>query len=106
MTATDNSLLATPRHPGIFSLIRLAVRRRHRRHVHRQALLHLSGYDAHMLRDMGIDPRDIETALNQGSFSVLLHPMRPEGMDVPKVVVGMLDAVSSVVTRLRTMRRR
>lgn len=41
-----------------------------------------------------------------GGTDALLHPMRPEGMDVPKVVVGMLDAASSVVTRLRAMRRR
>ena len=41
-----------------------------------------------------------------GGTDALLHPMRPEGMDVPKVVVGLLDAASSVVTRLRAMRRR
>jgi NAD(P)-dependent dehydrogenase (short-subunit alcohol dehydrogenase family) len=41
-----------------------------------------------------------------GGTDALLHPMRPEGMDVPKIVVGALDAVSSAVTKVKALRKR
>ncbi|HET8604231.1 MAG TPA: SDR family oxidoreductase [Marmoricola sp.] len=41
-----------------------------------------------------------------GGTDALLHPMAPTGMDVPKVVVGLLDKVSSVATRAQALRRR
>ncbi|HET8560535.1 MAG TPA: SDR family oxidoreductase [Marmoricola sp.] len=41
-----------------------------------------------------------------GGTDALLHPMAPAGMDVPKVVVGLLDKVSSAVTRVQAARRR
>ena len=46
----------------------------------RRALIHLSHYDAHMLRDIGIDPRDVEDALNDRRRSLLLNPIRPTGV--------------------------
>lgn len=41
-----------------------------------------------------------------GGTDALLHPMKPEGMDVPRIVLGAMDAVSSAVTRVKAMRRR
>ena len=41
-----------------------------------------------------------------GGTDALMHPLRPEGMDVHPVVVGVLDKVSSLATRARAMRRR
>jgi len=41
-----------------------------------------------------------------GGTDALLHPLRPEGMDVPKIVLGALDTVSSAVTRIKAMRKR
>lgn len=39
-----------------------------------------------------------------GGTDALLHPLAPEGMEVPKIVLGMLDKVSGAVTKLRAMR--
>lgn len=39
-----------------------------------------------------------------GGTDALMHPLAPEGMDVPKIVVGLLDKVSGTVTRLRALR--
>ena len=41
-----------------------------------------------------------------GGTDALLHPTNPQGMDVPRVVVGLLDKVSSVATRVQALRRR
>jgi NAD(P)-dependent dehydrogenase (short-subunit alcohol dehydrogenase family) len=41
-----------------------------------------------------------------GGTDALLHPMKPEGMDVPKVVLGAMDAISSAVTKVKAMRKR
>ncbi len=41
-----------------------------------------------------------------GGTDALLHPMKPEGMDVPKIVLGAMDVVSSAVTRVKAMRRK
>src|SRR3954469_5461380 len=41
-----------------------------------------------------------------GGTDALLHPLEPEGMDVPKLVLGAMDAVSSAVTKVRALRRR
>jgi hypothetical protein len=41
-----------------------------------------------------------------GGTDALLHPMKPEGMDVPRIALGAMDAVSSVVTKLQALRRR
>lgn len=46
----------------------------------RTALYDLSRLDAHLLRDMGIEPMDVYDALNRKAGpSVLFHPMRPDG---------------------------
>jgi NAD(P)-dependent dehydrogenase (short-subunit alcohol dehydrogenase family) len=41
-----------------------------------------------------------------GGTDALLHPLKPEGMDVPKVVLGAMDAVSSAVTKVKALRRK
>ena len=41
-----------------------------------------------------------------GGTDALLHPLKPEGMNVPKIVLGAMDAVTSAVTRIRAMRQR
>ena len=40
-----------------------------------------------------------------GGTDALLHPMRPEGMEVNPIVVGVLDKVAGLATRVRAMRR-
>ncbi len=41
-----------------------------------------------------------------GGTDAILHPMKPEGMDVPRIVTGVMDKVSSAVTKVQAMRRR
>lgn len=41
-----------------------------------------------------------------GGTDAILHPMKPEGMDVPKVVTGLMDKVSTAVTRVQALRGR
>ncbi len=41
-----------------------------------------------------------------GGTDALLHPMKPVGMDVPRVVVGAMDAMSSAVTKIKSIRKR
>ena len=41
-----------------------------------------------------------------GGTDALLHPMKPVGMDVPKIVLGAMDAVSSAVTKVKALRKR
>lgn len=41
-----------------------------------------------------------------GGTDALMHPLKPEGMDVPKIVLGVLDKVTGAVTRLKAMRNR
>ena len=40
-----------------------------------------------------------------GGTDALMHPMKPEGMDVNPIVVGVLDKVAGLFTRARAMRR-
>jgi NAD(P)-dependent dehydrogenase (short-subunit alcohol dehydrogenase family) len=41
-----------------------------------------------------------------GGTDALMHPLRPEGMDVNPIVVGVLDKLAGLATRARAMRRR
>ena len=41
-----------------------------------------------------------------GGTDALLHPLNPEGMDVPRLVLGAMDAVTSAVTKVKALRRR
>ena len=41
-----------------------------------------------------------------GGTDALLHPLAPVGMDVPKIVLGVLDKVSGAVTKVRALRHR
>ena len=36
----------------------------------------------------------------------ILHPLAPVGMDVPKIVLGAMDAVSSALTKVKALRNR
>jgi uncharacterized protein YjiS (DUF1127 family) len=47
-----------------------------RRHEQRITLAALSRMDAHLLRDMGIEPMDVEDALLGINRSALFNPMR------------------------------
>jgi NAD(P)-dependent dehydrogenase (short-subunit alcohol dehydrogenase family) len=40
-----------------------------------------------------------------GGTDALMHPMRPEGMDVSPIVVGILDKLAGLASRARAMRR-
>ncbi len=41
-----------------------------------------------------------------GGTDALLHPLTPVGMEVPRIVLGAMDAVSSAVSRVKALRRR
>lgn len=41
-----------------------------------------------------------------GGTDALLHPLVPVGMDVPKIVLGAMDAISSAVTKVKALRAR
>jgi len=68
---------ALPRPMSLFARAyqRLVDYRSHQ--ARRKVLIHLSHFDAHLLRDIGIDPGDVEDVLNSRSLSLLLHPIRP-----------------------------
>jgi NAD(P)-dependent dehydrogenase (short-subunit alcohol dehydrogenase family) len=40
-----------------------------------------------------------------GGTDALLHPLQPEGLDVPKIALGAMDALSSAVTKVKALRR-
>lgn len=74
---TSDGLVAPNRKPGVLISLYEGMQRSFRRRARRRALLSLSGYDAHLLRDMGIDPGDVTDALNRRSMSLLFYPIRP-----------------------------
>ena len=77
-TLESDNLLALPnKRPGLFAGLFAAIERNRLARARQRALIHLSHYDTHMLRDMGIDPRDVADALNGRSKSVLFYPIRP-----------------------------
>jgi hypothetical protein len=41
-----------------------------------------------------------------GGTDALLHPLAPEGMDVNPILLGVLDKVAGVATKLKAMRAR
>jgi NAD(P)-dependent dehydrogenase (short-subunit alcohol dehydrogenase family) len=41
-----------------------------------------------------------------GGTDALLHPMVPEGMNVPKIALGAMDAISSTVAKVKALRSR
>jgi NAD(P)-dependent dehydrogenase (short-subunit alcohol dehydrogenase family) len=41
-----------------------------------------------------------------GGTDALLHPLEPRGMDVPKIVLGAMDALGSAVTKVRSLTKR
>jgi NAD(P)-dependent dehydrogenase (short-subunit alcohol dehydrogenase family) len=46
------------------------------------------------------------TLFLDGGTDAILHPLRPEGMNVPPVVMSAAARVASAATRLRALRRR
>jgi NAD(P)-dependent dehydrogenase (short-subunit alcohol dehydrogenase family) len=45
------------------------------------------------------------TVFVDGGTDAILHPLKPEGMDVPPVVMSLASKVAGVATRLRSLRR-
>ncbi len=41
-----------------------------------------------------------------GGTDALLHPLKPEGMQVPKIALGAMGALSSAMTKVQALRRR
>lgn len=41
-----------------------------------------------------------------GGTDALLHPLKPEGMQVPKIALGTMGALSSAMTKVQALRRR
>ena len=41
-----------------------------------------------------------------GGTDALLHPLRPEGMDVNPIVLGVLDKVAGVATKVKSLRKK
>lgn len=79
MTAleVDNPPTVPPSRFGVFAALLRAIRRNRLLRARQRTLIMLSGYDAHMLRDMGIDPRDVAEALSQRfPLSPLFNPIR------------------------------
>lgn len=77
-TLESDDLLALPsKRPGLFAGLVAVIERNRLARARKRALIHLSQYDAHMLRDIGIDPGDVADALNSHSKSVLFYPIRP-----------------------------
>jgi uncharacterized protein YjiS (DUF1127 family) len=79
MTAIQSDLPLQPERPGFFAALYRAMIRHRRRRAERLTLLKLSHYDAHLLRDMGIDPLDVEEALRGGTSSLLFDPVGGKG---------------------------
>jgi uncharacterized protein YjiS (DUF1127 family) len=67
---------ALPEKPGIFAALWQALLRYRGRRAREVALINLADYDSHLLRDMGIDPRDVSDALRSRHFSLLFDPLR------------------------------
>jgi uncharacterized protein YjiS (DUF1127 family) len=61
---------------GLLAGILGLLKRMEERRVERATLIELSRMNAYMLRDMGIEPRDIYDALDGRKNSVLLNPIR------------------------------
>jgi uncharacterized protein YjiS (DUF1127 family) len=67
--------------PSIFAGIgRLLAELRTRRR-HRETVIELSRLDAHLLRDIGIEPMDVTDVLNNRRLSLTFNPMRPRRAD-------------------------
>jgi uncharacterized protein YjiS (DUF1127 family) len=72
---TDFAEAPVARGNVLTGLARLFRRLRERRQE-RAALMELSRLDAHLLRDMGIEPGDVYDALDGRRSSVLFNPLR------------------------------
>ena len=79
MTTLDinHALPVSARKPGLFARLLRALAPYRATRARQRVLFHLSQQDAHMLRDIGLAPRDVEDAFNRRSFSPLLYPIRP-----------------------------
>jgi uncharacterized protein YjiS (DUF1127 family) len=61
---------------GLLAWMAAWFKRWAQRRAERATLISLSRMDAYMLRDIGIEPRDIMDALNGRRSSILLDPTR------------------------------
>lgn len=73
MTTIDSDALpaAGPNRPGIFAALWQAILQYRKRRALQRTLIQLSSYDARILRDMGIDPRDVAEAVHGRGHSLL-----------------------------------
>lgn len=67
---------AVAKRPSFFATLRKFWTNMARRRAERRTIVELSRLDAHLLRDMGIEPLDIYDALNGRRRSVLFTPVR------------------------------
>ena len=94
MTALDPAIpaipaipAAPPGKPGWFSRMLAAIAAGRQRRAYHRILIELSHHDAHLLRDIGIDPADVADALTRRSMSLLFSPIRApyeRGDDSPR----------------------
>ena len=52
-----------------------------RKRAERRDIVELSRLESRLLRDMGIEPNDIDDALHRRRLSSLVHPLRRTGRD-------------------------
>jgi uncharacterized protein YjiS (DUF1127 family) len=78
MTTLDffASEAAVAKRPSFFAPLRKFWTNMARRRAEHRSIMELSQLDAHLLRDMGIEPLDIYDALNGRTRSVLFNPVR------------------------------
>lgn len=74
----DTIDIRTASRPGLFSFFWAAMVSHRQRRLERLTLDHISNYDAYLLRDIGIDPRDVADAMAQRNLSLLFHPLRKD----------------------------
>lgn len=67
---------AAPQRPGALAWLKRQWMNDRRRRRERQTIHELSRLDAHLLRDMGIEPQDVYDALTGRTRSILMSPLR------------------------------
>lgn len=83
MTTLDFLVSEAPiaRRPSLLGGLRSLLMRHRRRRDSFRSFEELSRMDARLLRDMGIEPLDVEDALNDRRRSILFNPMRRSAKD-------------------------
>ena len=89
---------------GLFAtcIQRLVDYRLHK--ARRRAMIYLSHYDSHMLRDIGIDPRDVEDALNEALAAASPHPPHGRSLNVQSAGLTRRPAAPARLSAARVSR--